>query len=89
VDGRQAGEPDPGLGVALLGVGALVAGEVLLGSSAFFRRCAAPVAVVGLVVEHDDLGASATEVGKYASRHLVGRLEERAPAATAQHRLGE
>ena len=91
LDRLEAADPDAGLFVALLGLFALVALErSAAGFLAVLRRLAA-VAVVGLVVDDDDV-ALAAELPADAAHHLVGRLGEgalRGRAAAGEELLGQ
>ena len=69
--GLEAGNPDAGLFVALLGFDAVVAGELLVLAVGL-----AAVAVVGLVVDDDDVLLVA-QLAADAAHHLVGRFGER------------
>ena len=91
VDRTQAVEPEAGRLGVLLGLGLVVAGEVLVGD-ALILGVVVPVevAVVRLVVEdHDPRGAA--EVAADPGNHLAPGLEERARRAgrARQQLLGE
>jgi len=83
LDRLQAGDPDLGGLVPLVGLLALLAIELdILGD------LAAPVAVVGLVVEHHDVPLGA-QFPADAAHYLVGRLREGARVAAGEDLLGE
>ena len=85
-DRLEAGDPDAGLLVALGGLGLVLAGERVEASRCRRPRATA-VAVVGLVVEHDDV-ALVAQRAQHPAHHLVGRLGEHA-WLLAGERLGE
>ena len=81
--GLDAGDPDAGLFVALLGFLAVVAGERFILAVGF-----AAVAVMGFVVEDDDVFLGA-QLATDAAHHLVGRFGERTWLPFGQNRLRE
>ena len=83
LDRLEAGDPDAGFFVALLGFVALVAGERFVLAVGL-----AAVAVVGLVVDDDDVLLGA-QLAADAAHHLVGRFGERAWLPVGEDRLGE
>ena len=87
LDGFESAEPDACLFVALLRLRLLLAFErveVVDGRFGFVLGRPAAVAVVRLVVEHDDLALRA-QISEDSPHHLVGRLGEHARGVT----LGE
>ena len=81
--GLEPGNPDAGLLVALLGFVALVAAERFL-----FAVGLAAVAVMGFVVEDDDVLLVA-QFAADAADHLIGRFGERTRLPVGENRLGE
>ena len=82
--GLDARDPDPGFLLALLGFLAIVAGERF----GLVRFGLAAVAVVGLVVDDDDVLLGA-QLAADAADHLVGRFGEDAGHALGEDRLGQ
>ena len=82
-DGFQAGDPDAGLFFTLFGFAFFVAAQFLTAVFGFVA-----VAVVGFVVDHDDI-ALAAQFTADAPRHLVGGFGEGAGLALLEDHFGQ